>query len=89
MATVLDRLLELTTLSGTNTTLEHFMSISGEIIVEKPEVSKGTIFVIDEMEINIEVIETKLDFSIKPISYAMDIDLRVDSNDLKIDIECL
>lgn len=55
----------------------------------KPGTEKGAVLVIDEMEINIEVIETKLDFAIEAISYEMDIELKVESSDLKFDIECL
>lgn len=90
MATLLNILLDYSTLSGTNTVLDHFLSIDSDCtIIEKPGIEKGAILVIDEMDINIEVIETKLDFDIEVITYEMDVDLKVESNDLKFDIECL
>ena len=90
MATILDYLLDYSTLTGSHTVLDHFLSIEGDCTdAGKTTLSKGAILVIDDMQINIEVIETKLDFSIDLISYDIDIDLKVEPNSLKFDIECL
>jgi len=72
---------------------------TSEVIVEPPIVEKPScpeikpgiteVLVIDELKVNIEVIKVKLNIEIEPMVTDMDIVLKLEPNELKIDMECL